>query len=129
MRMQRTRRLASLGRSLRSLGSPLMRRPLGAFMTWRCVWIAALLSCGASCRTATFTGGTFYYPPGSSREDSEYRLVVQMVGAPGKAYTDRTEKTIALAVRRDAAVVLGDKHYRAVAGDLHCAVVWDQPDD
>jgi len=30
MRMQRTRRLASLGRSLRSLGSPLMRRPLGS---------------------------------------------------------------------------------------------------
>jgi hypothetical protein len=30
MRMQRTRRLASLGRSLRSLGSPLTRKPLGA---------------------------------------------------------------------------------------------------
>jgi hypothetical protein len=30
MRVQRTRRLASLGRSLRSLGSPLTRKPLGA---------------------------------------------------------------------------------------------------
>jgi hypothetical protein len=31
MRVQRTRRLASLGRSLRSLCSPLTRRPLGSF--------------------------------------------------------------------------------------------------
>ena len=98
-------------------------------MVWRCVWLAALLSCSTSCRTATFTGGTFYYPPGSLREDAEYRLVVEMVGAPGKAYTDRTDKLISLAVRRDQTVVLGGRHYRAVAGDLHCAVVWEQADN
>jgi len=57
MRMQRTRRLASLGRSLRSLGSPLMRKPLGDLKSrfrWACLIVEAT---AAACALAACASG------------------------------------------------------------------------
>jgi hypothetical protein len=51
MRMQRTRRLASLGRSLRSLGSPLMRKPLGGRIN---SWVLAAAGLIALASVASF---------------------------------------------------------------------------
>jgi hypothetical protein len=56
-------------------------------------------------------------------------LVVELKGAPGKAYSERTEKKIALVIRHGDTVVLGGRRYSAIASDLHCAVRWERLED
>ena len=113
--------------------SPLSRKPLGGRirfcpLTHGMVAMLVLASALVAGCLHTFTGATFYYPPGTRHDDSQYRLLMEFHGASGHTYVDRTEKTINLAIKSGDATLL-HRWYNLVAGDLDAGVTWERADD
>src|SRR5262249_27995466 len=90
-----------------------------------CILALALLTQGC---LHTWTGRTYYYPEGTKRENSTYRVVLQFDGAAGKAYTDRTAKTVGIAIRSGDTNLL-NRRYKLEAADLDAGVTWKTADD
>lgn len=110
----------------------LIRHPLGGRIgegvrlgRSACILALALMSQGC---LHTWTGRTYYYPDGTKRENSTYRVVLQFDGASGKAYTERTAKTIGIAIRSGDTNLL-NRWYKLEAGDMDAGVTWKTADD
>ncbi|HUK82122.1 MAG TPA: hypothetical protein VLZ12_05760 [Verrucomicrobiae bacterium] len=82
----------------------------------------------SSCQESTWVAQTVYYPQGSDSANAQYSLVIEVDGARGHAYVDRTTKTIGMTIWEHKIAVL-DRQYQVTAGDLKWKVFWNTLND
>jgi len=76
----------------------------------------------------TQVGGTRHFPPGSDHNTAQYHLVIAVRGARGRAYVDRTTKTVYVTIWKRETKML-ERLYEVTAASLEWAVTWDEADD
>ena len=88
--------------------------------------VVLLLACVA-CGGATTVGGYSCFPDPDEMSSAEYCLWVSIEGGRGKAYVERSEKRVHLAIRAGAEgdAVL-ERIYVVEAGDLHWSSSWPE---
>ena len=79
------------------------------------------------CRMYTSVGQTVEYPPGSDYRSAQYHLVIGVDGARGRAYVDRTSKSVHATIWKGETKVL-EREYRLTAADLNWSVNWNTLD-
>jgi hypothetical protein len=72
----------------------------------------------------TRIGGRACYPVGGDRESADFCLFVNIEGGAGKAYVDRSKKTVHLEVVSGRKEVALERDYTAEAGDLRWLATW-----
>src|SRR5437867_12225633 len=80
------------------------------------------------CRMYTSVGQTVRYPPGSDYASAQFHLVIGVDGARGRAYADRTLKSVHVTIWKGETKVL-ERQYRLAAGSLRWNVTWNTLDD
>jgi len=80
------------------------------------------------CRMYTSVGQTVEYPPGSDYRSAQYHLVIGVDGARGRAYVDRTSKSLHVTIWKGETKVL-EREYRLAAGSLEWNVTWNTLED
>src|SRR5438034_11567206 len=79
------------------------------------------------CRMYTSVGQTVEYPPGSDYRSAQYHLVIGVDGARGRAYVDRTSKSLHVTIWKGETKVL-ELEYRLAAGALEWNESWNTRD-
>ena len=104
------------------------RRTVKGMRTLQTASLVLVMSIVPACRMYTSVGQTVQYPPGSDYASAQYRLVIGVDGARGRAYVDRTSKTIQVTIWEGKTEVLA-REYRLTAGSLKWNVTWNTLDD
>ncbi len=81
-----------------------------------------------SCSGNTIVSKTHCYPPGKNFETAEYRLVIDVYGQNGKAYTAKTEKKIIVTIWKGEKEQLR-REYKCSAASLEWDVTWNDLND
>jgi hypothetical protein len=94
-----------------------VRTLVGGILSWLII----------SCQTATWVGNVACYPEGTDRESADFCLWINIQGGAGRAYVDRSQKTVHLSILDSDKDTLLEREYIVVAGDLHWYSTWDEP--
>ena len=77
------------------------------------------------CKNRTVVTETVYFPSSASASTAEYTLLIQMYGAPGKAFVDTSKKQVAIYIKQKEDILLEDTH-KFEAGEIKPRVVWKE---
>jgi len=90
-------------------------------------WILLSLLTLSGCMH-TVTGVNYYFPPGSNPSNSEYHLWLEVHGASGKAFADRTKKKVIVGIQKGKDSLLL-REYELTAASLESDVTWATKDN
>jgi hypothetical protein len=82
-----------------------------------------------TCQSSTEVGGYTCYPDGAEQGDAEFCLWISTEGGKGKAYVDRSQKTIRLSILNAQKKVVMKREYTVEAGDLGWVSTWQELSD
>src|SRR5438046_2788935 len=105
------------------LSRKLLQRMTGASGQFKITSLVLMVLIASACRESTWVGQTIYYPQGSDVANAQYSLIIEVDGAHGRAYVDRTIKTVHVTIWKRETKVL-DRQYQLTAGDLEWEVFW-----
>ena len=104
------------------------RRTVKIMRKLRTASLVLMMSIVSACRMYTSVGQTVRYPPGSDYASAQFHLVIGVDGARGRAYADRTLKSVHVTIWKGETKVL-ERQYRLAAGSLRWNVTWNTLDD
>lgn len=87
-----------------------------------------LISSVLACQPYTWVGGTVFYPPGTDHTNAQYHLCIEVYGERGRAFADRTSKTVHVVIQDGKTTVL-EREYRVIAASLRWSVNWGSVGD
>lgn len=95
-------------------------------------WLNCLALSGlvlVACQSSTHVGGYACYPAHVDQTAADYCLWIDIEGAAGKAFVERSQKRIRLSILTDQKEVALEREYSAEAGDLGWFSAWPELSD